>query len=678
MLKSIYNSVFKKKWDVNTVFTVVFALMVFVQIISVFYFNVFRLEYNYGYDASSNLLKAIQIWEQKTLFVRGFSEQHILLFDSSVPLASLFYGITGDIFVGYGLANFIIAAASVFIIARIAKTVKLSDMATLLVIAMFLCPYVLTNFHLDNFLGYSSTLFFSGGFYSLRILNILVIMLTVIGIDNKSLKLFEKIAYIVLSAALSVLCGMSSGIILIALVVVPLFVYKVTDMFIYNDRKKLLCLSSVYLAAIAFIIFISKKFVPAHVQVMDKTAQLGFVQNGTVWDSFMSIFYGFLHLIGAVSKYGEIPVLSKSGICSIAGLAIVFITIAVLIFKTCAAVKDYKKHSASMPFLTMVLVGILMFTFINTRYFNTLFEERYLVHMFISAMFLIGFAIDSVRPDKKIFKGALTLLLAGCIMFTNAYSYKTYYGFTNPVDIYEKIEASADEVGADVVYFCSGNDGEKILLIGSNMRVYDSDRVYKNITPQTYSDIHHWGDIHDLDENGECIGNNLIAAKNESFDLLPQFIKKHYSVKCENIDGNGLNLYSSEYNPFDFNDAIIAQRNIEFMYSSNINIAFGEIDDEDGSFVTDGTEDCCMSYIMNCEREGNYDITLYYEKLTDEGTGELVLVGPDGKNVAVMSDEDKAVIENVHFSMGEQYALYMSESGGAAFRLDRVEVNAAE
>lgn len=67
-----------------------------VQLLMVLYFNIALLGEHMGYDSSWSYLKASLIWKENSLISGAWNDQTNVFLDSSMPLASLLYGITGN------------------------------------------------------------------------------------------------------------------------------------------------------------------------------------------------------------------------------------------------------------------------------------------------------------------------------------------------------------------------------------------------------------------------------------------------------------------------------------------------------------------------------------------------------------------------------------------------------
>ena len=95
---------FKPKQKISLTELVLFVLL-FAQLILLIIFNLTKLSAVADFDSSAAMAQAMEIHRQKTLFISDWIYQSTLGLDSLLPLASLLYGLTHNIFMAYGIAN---------------------------------------------------------------------------------------------------------------------------------------------------------------------------------------------------------------------------------------------------------------------------------------------------------------------------------------------------------------------------------------------------------------------------------------------------------------------------------------------------------------------------------------------------------------------------------------------
>ena len=84
---------------------VFFEIFVIAQLLLIFVFNLTHLKYEAGFDSSAAMAQAMEIWNQKSIFLKHWDYQSTLGLDSVIIPASIFYGITHNIFLAYGIAD---------------------------------------------------------------------------------------------------------------------------------------------------------------------------------------------------------------------------------------------------------------------------------------------------------------------------------------------------------------------------------------------------------------------------------------------------------------------------------------------------------------------------------------------------------------------------------------------
>lgn len=158
---------------------ILFIFMLFVIVVQsaiIIYSNLFELEHHLGFDASSAYLQAVEIWRCKSLVPSTFALTTTLGLDSPTPLAALFYGITGNIFLGFGIANIIFDVVIAVIFYNLLKEFKLSAFEIALGFIFLLCPFMTPDHFIDNNLSYFAMVLGEQGSYSVKIITMLLLL----------------------------------------------------------------------------------------------------------------------------------------------------------------------------------------------------------------------------------------------------------------------------------------------------------------------------------------------------------------------------------------------------------------------------------------------------------------------------------------------------------------------
>lgn len=160
------------------------------QLSWIFYINLFETQSHLGFDASSYILKSIEMAKQGTIFISNWDNQTSLYIDSTVPLAALLYKLTGHIFLSWGIANIIIFAVIIYFYWRLISKFILNRYAKLISLNLLSCAYFLTGYAPINDLGYSSMLYLGTSMYAFKIVAFLLILNCFIDIEKGEKHIF--------------------------------------------------------------------------------------------------------------------------------------------------------------------------------------------------------------------------------------------------------------------------------------------------------------------------------------------------------------------------------------------------------------------------------------------------------------------------------------------------------
>jgi len=94
-----------KKNNLKKVLSNLLIIFFICQFLVVVFFNLTQLKYHMGYDAAINYLNAIEIAKQKTIFLSNWQCTTFFAFISNIPVASLIFSISKNIFLSFGIVN---------------------------------------------------------------------------------------------------------------------------------------------------------------------------------------------------------------------------------------------------------------------------------------------------------------------------------------------------------------------------------------------------------------------------------------------------------------------------------------------------------------------------------------------------------------------------------------------
>ena len=572
--------------------------------------------YNLSYDASrigtdsAGFLELSKLmWEQKRLLVDNWEYQTNLMIDSPAPLAAIFYGITGNQFLSYGIASTVTTILLIVAFYSILTEYALPTLVKVIVLSIFMLPLSTGD------LGYFTIVL--GGYapYAIKILCGLLVFKCILVQKNGSItnQMYRYGLYII-TCILIFLVSFSSGVLIITLVLLPLIIEKMIEFFVEDDIKSLFTnkylLLFVFCASAAWGLLTSKVLVG----FASRDAYIMLVNSDQLFGNFFYVLQGYIELFSGLPGPGsQVSVLSGNGIKAIFGLILVFAVFMCFIFFLVKVVNQLKQGVVNIELCfptANMLYTIMLYTFINTSYGNTYFETRYLIFSVLFLLPLCGkFLI--VLPHivtKKLFNQVLvtgvciTIFMASITGFQKVYAEK----FTDAEKL-EQIITKMDEFNAGIVYFY-GNDTQKdtqtIFVTDETNRVYDC--LFENMS------LIHWGNPIEHRVHYQKELSSVILTKSDSlFQQMPYGITRFYTHVGQVAE---YQIYYSDQNDIQFATTLPEEDGetiTTYPYSIGIQTTNGTFVDE--GFVTDGTGGYATWGPYATVPRGTYEFTLHYD-----------------------------------------------------------------
>ena len=653
-------------------FEVCFFLLFCFQIIMIIYVNLFQNQYHLGYDASTYFLNSIEAWKQKSLILDNWEAQTTLNLDSSMPLAALLYGICGNIFISYGIANINVTALFVILLIDILRKMDLSVLSSLIVLNFFLTPYINTFFNNANPLDYFSIIFVSSSMYAVKMFICTLVFDIVLSFEIGKTGIKTNVMLVV-AAILVFVSGLSSGLYVVVTVLLPFVVYVFFKAFKSNNiadifNKTLLIVISL------IIIAILGKFVSAKI--------IGFTSNennmvltgaDNFWSNIGSIFLGFFLQMGALWIYSDVNIFSVAGVNLLINWALVIVVFSSVLYSVyCSIKKRNTNGSVSYEIASSVtVINLLIFVVSYTTYGAAYFEVRYLIPLFIISCFAVGITHDKLK--MSLFKASICAMTFVLLSFTNVLSYYNY-NKTRIEEVVYEIPKKVSTYSCPVIY----GYGDDIGILVRDLRAIDASKVYKLVTGNGNS-AHHWGDYTYYDDLSEYDGEIVLLSTEESFKILPEYLKNQFVL----TDTSGhIGIYVADRNCFDLETGFPdkkGERAVEKAYSSGIATA-GEIK-ADGCFYSDGTEGYVMYGPYINANAGTYDVVLKYEIISSVNENAGVFDVSCNTGITSMASEtinaskNELVLHNIIFeddAVGVEYRVYAYK--GTEIRVDSIEI----
>lgn len=410
---------------------ILFIFMLFVIVVQsaiIIYSNLFELEHHLGFDASSAYLQAVEIWRCKSLVPSTFALTTTLGLDSPTPLAALFYGITGNIFLGFGIANIILDVVIAVIFYNLLKEFKLSAFEIALGFIFLLCPFMTPDHFIDNNLSYFAMVLGEQGSYSVKIITMLLLLWVVVQLEHRNNKALqagsENVSHnniklyisIVFATLFSMLTAISSGIYVAITILVPCVFYYVFKIIYKNSLKVLKDYGFIFTMAQLVLTFACKA-ISGHIFVF-QSKESSMVLTGIYefWHNIGSLIMGYLQLLCGISIETTTSLFSFRGIIQILSIGFILFILILMVISVKRIIKEIKQKDIDfteiIPY-TIILVNIAIFIFSYTLYDGYFFEYRYLIIVYLMQIVICLKAINKLS-DEHILKHSLHLQYHSC------------------------------------------------------------------------------------------------------------------------------------------------------------------------------------------------------------------------------------------------------------------------
>ena len=517
------------------------------------YFNFTQLKNHMGYDSSWAYLRSVMMWQEKALTSHNWHESTSLQLDTHMIPVSLLYGLTGDIWLAEGIGNTAMVCLLLLFMWKILARMKVKFTARMTALNLVICPFLTNGFEVFNDLGYFSCLLSGAAQYCLRALVPMMIVYEFLKIVQD-----RKMGYLPwVIFPLCMLCGGSSGVYLIMIILAPCLAYLVEDASIRNDWKRLIRKESVFVflccAAVAAGKVLSGMLLDYEASDTSST-WTALTDLGT---NFSAVLRGFPKLMQVLPLTGREyhPIMSVTGVLRVFAMAV----FAVIVISMAAAFRRAFRDPAEGDGLNLLLVNVVAVDFLilgmhNASYGTIIFEERYLIVTFLAGVLMTAMFLDRLE-DRRVVTVLLALVLPVSILAVDVHSDINYLRATNGEWQMEEIQDMAEAQDAGIVYVW----GDDVTVIGRSLRVMDLDRVYKMIPDGGGYYRHHFGDYYTYDTNEEYTGPTLLVCP-AGQHLVPDSVLAEYTKLEETLpyrvkDNAGktlkgyLEVYVCDHNP---------------------------------------------------------------------------------------------------------------------------------
>lgn|GEM_PF-2715745 len=663
-MKNRTDVAFKGKF-INWMEIVLSILFVF-QFLAVLYFNICLMKNHMGYDSSWTYLKASLIWNEKSINSSNWIDQTNVFLDSSMILATFIYALTKNVLLSYGIANMVIVVLILMVMWKILSLLDLSKTSKLVSVNMIICPYLTNGLAIENDLGYFNSVLSGPAFYSLRVLLSLLIVYEFLIIKKKDRN--SKLLWVTL--LLCVLAGLSSGVFIIAVILLPYLVYEVEVALIENDLKILKRREAIFAFAGCASVIAGKLIAHFLLGIWALDATRAWTPVEKIWTNAGAVFQGFMMLMGVlpVTDTG-ISVMSAEGVIRFFPI-IIFLVAVVAFGYAVAGLKDKLlcMQGVLLFLVNVVVVNILMYSLFNVTYGSPIFEERYLVTTFMIVTILVAVYINAL-DNKSLYSYMVLISLFLALLGNDLVSDKKFVETTNDHWEMDRITDVVDSEDAELIYVW----GSELVTVGRALRVYDQNHVYKVISSE--GGFVHWGDYLYYEDNADYSGKTLLIIPKGSTNV-PANILDQYKLVSEL---SWVEIYESDRNPIDMVTGPTGDMSIDYPSSFGVRMQGGDFDGN--SYISNGTEELLMSGPDCGTSEGTYDITLFYRVMSggNEDKKPSLEITLDGGATTLdrkMLDFDKSevTIQDLQLENGHTMEYKVICPKETILRLDKIEI----
>lgn len=652
----------------NNIFYYILSMIFILQFLTICYFNLFQLQNHIGYDTSTYFYSSIMMWKQKSLFLHNWDYQTTLVMDSVVPLAALFYGITGNIFISYGIANILCTIGIVYCFHDLLRYTTSYKESRILVLNLLLVLHFWNFYSNFNSLMYGDVLLVNNSAYSVKTLLSLLIIGSVIKIYNK--KNSKLSIFIILF--LNLITGISSGYWILVTVLCPLLLWRLN----YFLRKKLnreIFLDKIiwFITSNIIILIIGKWIAKNIIGYSSKDSFMTLIGLDRMWDNLVSILLGLLDLTTSMPESSGIPVISFHGISCLTNFvftSLIILSIVFILYK-----KKYLYNELYQIALFIIFTDIFIFSLLDTTYGSPFFETRYLITPYLLMLVLFSSCVDELflsrYPQVLIWTGSVIGLI-----IINIASNLPYYKQVNNYSELCELKANISKYPEPIVYVF----GDSLNIDARNLRVIDTNKFYKAIRSDMTA--HHWGDSTCFDDVSEYDNSVLIITNEAELAYMPAYLKESITALD---DCGSYKIFRQEKNQFDFVTGFNNERdyNIDFPHSP------GMLINDDGDITDDNILENKQSegkYVMYGPyvegREGKYNITLDYEFSGNDNEAIFDVSAKNGTEILqkqnLISEKNKAVLHNVTITDGTdlvEYRVYLSPDTSIKINFIQIE-----
>ncbi|MBQ7581982.1 MAG: hypothetical protein IJU25_04105 [Lachnospiraceae bacterium] len=660
----------KLKWTELVILLALIAEFAFVA-----YVNLTRIPVTMDNDNAKLFTHAIEIWNTKQIFIPNWVNETMLELDTSLLLAVPLYGLTGNIYLSFGIANLLILLAFYFFTFSLLKRIGQPMSVRITACGLLTLPYSFGQ------LLYFNMMFFSGGFYGIKVLLPFMLIWLMTAKETERKVLFWVIAALttVFTFIFSVSTGPYSLLCAIFPVVLGYVWFSVGTMkkgkelfsgWLFSVRNLLL-----YAQGIAAVLGI---YISSRMQVDSTGSNMNVLDYHDFIENAQYLLSDFFELAGSFPN-GAVRVMSVKGISSFAHFLLAMLALIAIIAIICRYFKRLKHTEEIAPSQEPIYYLLLVFLWnlLVLLVCEIMGQCRYLLMGLVPMIPLIAIFYRELvaKVGGTLQRGflhfaffsliCLAALLSDCTIMKDD-CIPPMAGENHKYDTV--VEMTRDYPEKQV--FLWNDEG-----ISENLRAYDykSDREYLAYMPEDKGvSVHDY--YEDRTDASYFTPDHLLLVSDYigSIDDLPEYLKNCYT---EADSYQNIHIYRAKENRM---DGVCGYRvnphSIDYCYTKDYTILYGELTD-DGSLLAEGNGEACVSSPwLGCAAD-RLTVTLAYEVVRGDGVcGSLQIWDGDTHEIIAEApldaDAKEAVIDNFALN-GRNIVVQVTVNEGSTAKIKR-------
>lgn len=308
-------------------------ILLIIQVAFVVYTNLFRIPDTIDNDSAKLFLRAIEMWNKKSIFLNNWVNMTTLEIDCTALFAIPIYAVTNDIYIAFGAANIIFMGLYIYTFSGIMKKLGVNRFLRIITFILLLIPYSFGQ------LLYYNMMFFSGGQYIVKaLIPALLIWILCNNIEENSFS-FNWILMTILCSFLTFISSISSGMYIIMSAIIPIgLCYLWFDISKKKNLKKMiLSKGAVYLAIEVFLSVVGI-YIGIRKQVSVRGNNMYLISIKQLSASFANRISSLFELLGGL-RVESYKVTSSEGITSLLRFAFTIVLLTAIFYYTIKIIK---------------------------------------------------------------------------------------------------------------------------------------------------------------------------------------------------------------------------------------------------------------------------------------------------------------------------------------------------